>query len=64
MPEHQYTPLGDHIAEHHDNNASQFAREMGVTRQNVYHYLKRGFVIIAGQLYGPVRELPEKGPGV
>lgn len=52
--------LTDYIAIHHQGNQSDFARHMGVNRQQVTKWIKGGWLASDGMLYSPQREIPEK----
>lgn len=51
--------LTDYIAIHHQGNQSDFARHMGVNRQQVTKWIKGGWIVVNGKLYSPQREIPE-----
>lgn len=51
--------LPDYIAFYHNNNQSDFARHMGVNRQQVTKWINGGWVVINHQLFSPQRDVPE-----
>lgn len=51
--------LSDYIDFYHNGNQSDFARHMGVNRQQVTKWLNGGWVVINHQLYSPQRDVPE-----
>lgn len=55
--------LRGYIDLHHQGVAADFARHMGVTRQQVNKWLSDGWVVINHQLYSPQRDVPENITG-
>ncbi|EFK2453927.1 helix-turn-helix domain-containing protein [Escherichia coli] len=51
--------LSDYIAFYHNGNQAEFARHMGVNRQQVTKWIKGGWIVINHQLFSPQRGIPE-----
>lgn len=52
-------PLAEYINRRFNGNRAEFARHMGVFPHKVSEWVKKGWVVVGGQLYGPRRGIPE-----
>ena len=51
-------PLTDFIAANFGGNNSEFARFMGVNRQQVTRWINERWIVVGNSLYSPRREIP------
>nr|WP_147195986.1 helix-turn-helix domain-containing protein [Pantoea sp. CCBC3-3-1] len=50
-------PLTEYIAARFGGNQSEFARHVGVNRQQVTRWINEGFIVVDGILYSPRRNI-------
>lgn len=48
------TKLDEYISQHYGGNKAKFAEDFGLYRQNVNSLIKKGVIVIDGQLYRPL----------
>ena len=53
--------LSEYIQTHHNGNISAYAKTLGVRHDQVGRWLKRGCMVIDGDIYCPISKRVSKG---